>query len=118
MPIDSAAPAYHSSALKIARLTRFLSVRIGEAGSLTLPGFEFFVFDIAHPLVPLPQTPYRPGTSPRPCCGHRAAGKKPVVPARRIKTRKAFEYNAFASPARRPKGERALAATLASNLKL
>jgi hypothetical protein len=55
MPIDSAAPAYHSSALKIARLTRFLSVRLGEAGSLTLHGFEFFVFDIAHPFIHLPQ---------------------------------------------------------------
>jgi hypothetical protein len=34
---------------------------LGEAGPLTLPGFEFFVFDIAHPLNPLPTTEHRPG---------------------------------------------------------
>jgi len=108
MPIDSAAPAYHSSALKIARRIRFLSVCLDEAGSLTLPGFEFFVFDIAHPLNPLPRRKHR--------FGHAAVtvqpGKSLIFRSNRIKTQKAFEYNAFASPAGSLNRRRALTATI------
>ncbi len=59
MPIDDAAPAYHSSALKITRLIRFLSVCSLEAVFLALTGFEGFFLDIAHPLIPA-----NPGITP------------------------------------------------------
>jgi hypothetical protein len=50
-----------------------LSVGLDEAGSLTLPGFEFFVFDIAHPLIPVPNPPVAPEHRP----GHAAVTVRP-----------------------------------------
>jgi len=60
MPIESTAPAYHSSALKITRLMRFLAALERDAdcdadrdpGFLAPPRLDVLLFDILHPLLP------------------------------------------------------------------
>jgi hypothetical protein len=51
MLIDIAAPAYHSSALKITRLTRFFAILERDAGFLTPFGLGVLFLDISHPLL-------------------------------------------------------------------
>jgi hypothetical protein len=59
MPIDIAAPAYHSSALKITRLTFFFTGRVADLARvvdfLALADLEVLLFGIFAPATPLPQ---------------------------------------------------------------
>ena len=52
MPIDSAAPAYHWSALKMTRRLRFLAARDRVVGFLAPTGFVLVFFDICAPVPP------------------------------------------------------------------
>jgi len=58
MPIDIAAPAYHSSAVKITRLIFFFAVLGRDNDFLTLVDPEVLLFAIVHPRLPDPDTPY------------------------------------------------------------
>jgi hypothetical protein len=56
MPIDIAAPAYHSSALKMTRLIFFFAGRARELDFLALVAdLEFLLFGIFTPTTPWPQ---------------------------------------------------------------
>jgi hypothetical protein len=57
MPIDIAALAYHSSALKITRLTRFLPDRARDAAFFARAALELLLFGIVTPTYSL--TPIR-----------------------------------------------------------
>jgi hypothetical protein len=54
IPIDITAPAYHSSALKITRLIFFFSGLACGKDFLALVDLEVLLFDIFHPLLPVP----------------------------------------------------------------
>jgi hypothetical protein len=52
MPIDIAAPAYHSSRLKITRLLFFFAGRACDKDFLALVDLEMLFFDILAPATP------------------------------------------------------------------
>jgi len=54
MPMDSAAPAYHWSAVKMTRRLRFLAARDRVVGFLAPAGFVLVFFDIFAPATTYP----------------------------------------------------------------
>jgi len=56
IPIDIAAPAYHWSALKITRLSFFFAGAACGNDFLALVDLEVLLFDIFHPLLPVPHS--------------------------------------------------------------
>ena len=69
MPIDIAAPAYHSSALKITRLIFFFAGRARELDFLALADLDVLFFGIFAPATPWPQ------------CSHISRGRAAVTVA-------------------------------------
>jgi hypothetical protein len=92
MPIDSAAPAYHWSDLKMTLLLRFLAMRARAVGFFVFAGFAFFtLFAICLPAYP-PSRRIIAAVTAASQWGRKKAG---VAWCRSLKHEKAFLFNDF-----------------------